>query len=463
MTSISRQAARLVSGSPAIAEAHFRAEALPYHPSLRPDGWLNLGTAENRLVQDLHGELPPPPLTARETRYAPLYGTPELREHIARHLSSTGGRAVDPEDLVAVAGATAALDVVATALCDPGEAIVVPAPCYGALDTDLGGRSGARLLLAPPDVADGHGLSVASVDRTLAEARRDGVDVRAVALASPANPTGAVHPAAELRELAVVAAHHGVDVVADEIYAGSVFGPLPFTGLRTVAADPARVHTVWGFAKDFGLPGLKAGVLHTTDPEIRDAARALAYFAPVSTHTQAHLTRLLADPARVHAFLAENRRRLGTSYTRAAALLDGHGIPYAPAQAGCSVWADLAAWLPRPGFAGERALWQEILDRTHVSILPGEAFHAPRPGWFRICHSLDAALVEEALARLGRLLNPSGTPRAPHTPHTPHTPHAFHAPHVLRTLREPHDDTRCHAIAPAGLTGHSRGEGGPGE
>ncbi|MBK3582003.1 aminotransferase class I/II-fold pyridoxal phosphate-dependent enzyme [Streptomyces sp. MBT65] len=421
MTPTSRQAARLVSGSPAIADAHFRAEALPYHPSLRPDGWLNLGTAENRLVQDLHGEVPPLPLTARETRYAPLYGTPELREHIARHLGSMGGRAVDPEDLVVVAGATAALDVVATA------------------------------------------LSVASVDRTLAEARRDGVDVRAVALASPANPTGAVHPAAELRELAAVAAHHGVAVVADEIYAGSVFGPLPFTGLRTVAADPARVHTVWGFAKDFGLPGLKAGVLHTTDPEIRDAARALAYFAPVSTHTQAHLTRLLADPAHVHAFLAENRRRLSASYTRAAALLDGYGIPYAPAQAGCSVWADLAAWLPRPGFAGERALWQEILDRTHVSILPGEAFHAPRPGWFRICHSLDAALVEEALARLGHLLNPSGTPRTSRALHAPHAPRVPYAPHVLRTLREPHGDAGPHAIAPAGPARRGRGEGGPGE
>ncbi|WP_405842066.1 aminotransferase class I/II-fold pyridoxal phosphate-dependent enzyme [Streptomyces sp. NBC_01518] len=421
MTATSRQAARLVSGSPAIAEAHFRAEALPYDPRLRPDGWLNLGTAENRLVHDLHAESPPRPLTARDTRYAPLYGTPELRERVARHLTSPDGPRVDPEDLIVVAGATAALDVVATALCDPGEAIVVPTPCYGALDTDLCGRSGARLLLAPPDPENGHGLSVRSVDRTLAEARRDGVAVRAVALASPANPTGTVHPAAELRELTEVAAHHGVDVVADEIYAGSVFGPRPFTALRTVAGG-ARVHTVWGFAKDFGLPGLKAGVLHTTDPEIRDAARALAYFAPVSTHTQAHLTRLLADPARVHAFLVENRRRLGASYARAAALLDDFGIPYVPAQAGCSVWADLSAWLPGPGFAGERALWREILDRTRVSILPGEAFHAPRPGWFRICHSLDAALVEEALSRLGRFL----------------------------ARRGPHGDAGHRAVAPAG-------------
>ncbi|MFJ5774851.1 aminotransferase class I/II-fold pyridoxal phosphate-dependent enzyme [Streptomyces sp. NPDC093094] len=404
---VSGQAARLLAGTPAIAEAHFRAEARPYHPRLRPDGWLNLGTAENRLLADLHSGHRPPALTDATTRYAPLYGTAGLRERVAAHL----GGSLDPEDLVVVAGATAALDVVATVLCDPGDAIVVPTPYYGAFDTDLAGRSGARLLPAPPDPADGHGLWPQGVRRVLEEARRTGTVVRAVALASPGNPTGRVHPPAVLHELAAVAAAHGVDLIADEIYAGSVFEG-GFMSLRETRGP--RVHTVWGFAKDFALPGLKAGVLHTPDPQVRDAARALAYFAPLSAHTQAVLADLLADPRRVAAFLAENRRRLGASYAAAVRLLDVHGIPYAPAQAGCSVWADLGAWLPPgPGFEGERALWREILDRTRVSILPGEAFHAPRPGRFRICHTLDAAVVEEALTRLGRFLGARTGPAGP--------------------------------------------------
>jgi aspartate/methionine/tyrosine aminotransferase len=160
---------------------------------------------------------------------------------------------------------------------------------------------------------------------------------------------------------------------------------------------------VWGFAKDFGLPGFKAGVLHTTDPALRAAARALAYFAPVSTGTQAFLADLLADPARTAAFLAEGRRRLGASYAAAAAELDRHGLPYLPAEAGCSIWLDLSARLPEPGRAGERRLWRTVLDRLRVNLLPGEAFHAPRPGWFRLCHPLDAAVVAEAIARLGSL------------------------------------------------------------
>jgi hypothetical protein len=41
-------------------------------------------------------------------------------------------------------------------------------------------------------------------------------------------------------------------------------------------AGEQAVHGIWGFAKDFGLSGLKVGALHTRDPEVRTAARALA-------------------------------------------------------------------------------------------------------------------------------------------------------------------------------------------
>lgn len=401
---VSRTAAALAAATPAIAEAHFRAEAYPYHPERRPDGYLNLGTAENRLLGDLLTRLAAelPPFTEPDTRYAPLHGTPVLRERIAELLTGSYRAPVDPDHLVLVSGASAALDVIASALCDPGDALVLPAPYYGAFDTDLGGRSGARLIPAPLDPADGFALDPAPIDRALRLARRTGTAVRAIALASPHNPLGQVYSAEQLTELAELAAEHQVALIGDQIYAHSVFGPRPFTALEALPTTATR-HTVWGFAKDFGLPGFKVGVLHTRDPEVLAAARALAYFAPVSTGTQAMLAALLADPAGTAAFLAENRRRLGASATAAADQLTRHGIAHRAAEAGCSLWIDLRDRLPEPGFAGERRLWRDVLDRLRVNILPGEAFHSPEPGWFRLCHPLDQALVAEAICRLGTL------------------------------------------------------------
>lgn len=396
----SRTAKLLAADVPVIAAAHFEVEADRYGPG-NSDGYVNLGTAENRLLWDLlEPRLALRPRPA-DVHYGLLYGTPELRAAIAALLAPVWP-GVDPEDLVVVSGATAALDILATTLCDPGEAIAAPAPYYAAFDGDLTGRSGAQLLPVAMSPADGFALDPAAIDRALGSARRDGVPVRALAVTSPANPVGQVHSATVLRDLVDVARSHSVDVIADEIYAYSTFG----AEFVSMAGEPG-VHAIWGLAKDFGLSGLKVGVLHTRDPEVRAAARALAYFAPVSTHTQALVTALLSDTEWVAEFLAESRRRLHASAVTTMDLLAAGGVGYVQPAGGFSLWVDLRAHLPEVSAAGEQALWQRILRKGRVNILPGMAFACPEPGWFRLCHATDADAVATGVTRLVRLLGRS--------------------------------------------------------
>jgi 1-aminocyclopropane-1-carboxylate synthase 1/2/6 len=409
---VSRTAARLAADPPAIATAHFLAEADPYHPSANPGGYINLGTAESKLMWDLLEPVMTAPRSIHpsDIHYGQLYGTPPLRAVIAALLGQTWRATVDPSNLVVVSGATAALDIAATVLCDPGEVIVVPAPYYSALDVDLVGRSGARLVPVPMAEADGFALEPTTLDRALDGLRREGAVVRALAVTSPSNPQGQVHSAATLRELLRVATAHNVDVIADEIYAHCVFGSDRFVSMLdpdvlggVPEADPNRIHVVWGFAKDFGLSGLKVGVLHTTGAATRAASRALAYFAPTSTHTQALLRDLLADTTWVRRFLAESRQRLARSYRGVVADLARFGIGYLPAQAGFTIWIDLRTCLPHSTYAAEHALWERGFGIAKVNILPGAMFGSPEPGWFRLCHALDPTLVRHGVARLAAM------------------------------------------------------------
>jgi aspartate/methionine/tyrosine aminotransferase len=393
----SRTAKLLAAETPVIAAAHFEVEADRYGPE-NPGGYVNLGTADNQLVWDLLAPRLTTPPRESDVHYGQLYGTAELRAAIAALLAPVWP-GVEPEDLVVVSGATAALDILASTLCDPGDAIVVPAPYYAAFDTDLTARSGAQLLPVAMSSATGFALDPLTVDRALTTWRRNGVTVRAIAVTSPSNPVGQVHSAAALRDLASVATTHSVDVIADEIYAHSTFGA-DFVSL----VGEHAVHGVWGFAKDFGLSGLKVGVLHTRDPEVRAAARALAYFAPVSTHTQALLTTLLSDTAWVAEFLAESRRRLRASATATMGLLTDAGIGYVTPAGGFSLWLDLREHLADGSVAGEQALWQRVLRSGRVNILPGTAFACPEPGWFRLCHATDADTVATGVARLAHVL-----------------------------------------------------------
>jgi 1-aminocyclopropane-1-carboxylate synthase len=408
---VSERARNLAAqGTPPIAAAHFRAQARPYHPEHCPDGYLNLGTAEQRLVWDLLEPIlaGPRAVTAEDSHYGMVYGTPRLRERTADLLTRTRSVPFDPQDLIVVSGASVALDIAAAVVCDPGDAIIVPGPYYSGFDADLTGRSEARLIAVPGTPETGFRISAAAIAEAAERAKASGLRPRALALCSPTNPVGQVHTPQELRDVLKAAAEHDLDVITDEIYANGVFGTTPFTGvygLPDSPLPPERVHTVWGFAKDFGVSGLKAGVLHTTGEPARTAARELAYFAPVSTDTQALLCSLLADAAWTEAFLAVSRSRLLKSYLHLTGLLAGIGVPSAPAEAGFSVWADLRRGLPAPGFEGEELLWRALIDRARVSVLPGAVFHSPEPGWFRICHPNDAATVAEAVKRIGRVLD----------------------------------------------------------
>ena len=37
-------------------------------------------------------------------------------------------------------------------------------------------------------------------------------------------------------------------------------------------------HTIYGFSKDWGISGLRVGVLHTRNPEMHDAMEGVGYF-----------------------------------------------------------------------------------------------------------------------------------------------------------------------------------------
>jgi GntR family transcriptional regulator/MocR family aminotransferase len=93
---------------------------------------------------------------AKALGYAPREGVPRLREGIAQHLSRRGvpSRA---EEILITTGSQQALDLLARALIDPGDTVLVDASTYaGALNVFA--TSGARLLGVPSD-AEGPELS----------------------------------------------------------------------------------------------------------------------------------------------------------------------------------------------------------------------------------------------------------------------------------------------------------------
>jgi len=130
VTELSTRAKRLVAEPSPLVTAHFEAAADTYHPVDNPTGYVNLGTAENHLVWDLLEPVvrTPRPLVASDVNYHHLYGMIALRTAVADFLGRVHGASVSADDLVMVSGASAALDILAYALCEPGDGILLPTP-----------------------------------------------------------------------------------------------------------------------------------------------------------------------------------------------------------------------------------------------------------------------------------------------------------------------------------------------
>ena len=195
-------------------------------------------------------------------QYPPGPGHPELRSAVARHHRRFTGLDYDPDtEVLVTAGATEAITAALLALLEPGDEVVLFEPMYDSYAAAVamaGGVVRAVPLHAPaPDAG-----TVTSAPWTVdpAEVRRAVTPrTRLLLLNTPHNPTGKVFDAAELAELAGIAADAGLLVLTDEVYEHLVFDGarhVPIAGLpgmreRTLVAGSA--------GKTFNTTGWKIG------------------------------------------------------------------------------------------------------------------------------------------------------------------------------------------------------------
>ena len=406
MPGLSRRARALQGHASPLVQAHFRIADDPWHPQRNPGGYLNLGTAENYLLWDRIGPRlqQTPALSEHDVHYDLLHGTAQTRRVIAGLMQQTHGCEINPEQLVLVAGASAALDILAQLLCEPGDGVLVSAPYYAGFEGDFGARAEARLI--PVRAAEPRQLNAQLDDyeRALATARDAGQAVRALLVCSPHNPLGISLGKDEIVELIQFAHRHDLQLIFDELYAGSAYGERPFVSARALAPDDPQVHSVYGLAKDFGLSGFKFGVLHSVNPELLSAAQQLAQLAPVSTGTQQQLRWLLGDARWNQQTLDCNRQRLAAARAHLQQGLDALGLELLASDAAVYVWLDLRRHLERADFDAELALFQRCLDLGKVGISPGAAFNCAVPGYFRLCYARDTAALDHGVAGLARAL-----------------------------------------------------------
>ena len=133
---------------------------------------------------------PPPVIEAAhramlegKTKYTPTPGILPLREAIARKLLKDNHITYDPSEIIVSIGAKFVLASAFQVLCNPGDEVIIPTPCWVSYVEMVKLAEGVPVLVP---VASDNRLDVDEIERG---SRRK----RVILINSPNNPTGAVY------------------------------------------------------------------------------------------------------------------------------------------------------------------------------------------------------------------------------------------------------------------------------
>src|SRR5579864_8563432 len=191
-------------------------------------------------------------MRAGHNQYAPMEGLPLLRERIAAKLSASYALRVDPETEVTITlGATEAIYSAVQALIGAGDEVIAFDPAYDSYDPAVrlaGGRC-IRLPLTQPGFRyDWERVRRAMTART-----------RLLLFNSPHNPACTTAHAADLDELARLAAERDILVLSDEVYEHVVFDGARHLSVLAHPGLAARSLAVFSFGKTLHATGLRVG------------------------------------------------------------------------------------------------------------------------------------------------------------------------------------------------------------
>ncbi|ELU15743.1 hypothetical protein CAPTEDRAFT_201163 [Capitella teleta] len=385
------------------------AQVLPdiYNEQKNPKGFINLGIAENCTCEEVICTKVQECLTFNPATqyYYPFGGKLNFRNALADFLSErlAKGMELDPKKIVVTSGVGAAFDMMAHMFAEREDCFLVLAPFYSAIEYDVFLRSGVKLHHIHRPVHDTNKLRAFSFDEELLEqGYQEAIDlghkVKAIIVINPGNPTGMIHTRLELLTASKFAQRHDIHIIYDEIYALSVFGDdaefISALSMPELLTND-KSHFMWGFSKDFGISGIRCGMVYTNSAEYLKGANKLSYFGGVPSVIQDALARMISDKAWLDdVYFPTNLQRLRENHDVMEKGLTSLGIICHPVKAGFFIYANFSKYMKEQTTAEELKLFNEF-KAAKVYLIPGTGLKSKEVGWFRVTFTNK----QEAVAR----------------------------------------------------------------
>jgi aspartate/methionine/tyrosine aminotransferase len=321
--------------------------------------------------------------------YGDIEGEPVLRRAYAEHVSGLFGTRVDAGSIHITAGCNQAFVASVMAVAEPGKSVLLTNPCYFNHETTLS-MLGIGIRHVDCDAAAGFLPQPAAIDAAIDDS------VRALAIVSPNNPTGAVYPPALLAEIDAICRRRGIWLIVDETYRDFLAPDAgPPHDLLTRPGWEDGLILLYSFSKSFCIPGHRLGA-------ITAGRRTVAHIAKVMDNLQ------ICAPRPQQAAVARALPALGAWRDGNRREIDRRAQALRDVIAGTDGWeiASMGAYFafvshPLEGESSLRVA-ERLARDTGVVTIPGTFFG---PGMERYLRFAFANVDVDTISRLGTRLS----------------------------------------------------------
>lgn len=326
-----------------------------------------------------------------QTGYTANLGLIELREKLAAHLDNLYGVSYNPfNEILITVGVSEALVCLFTAICNEGDEIIVPQPCFVAYTPEIIFTGGTPVIV-PCRAENNFEVTAEEIAEKITPR------TKAIFLGFPNNPTGAVLSRENAVKIAALAEKYDLLVISDEIYDRLTYG-VDHVCFPALPGAKERTVLLGGFSKDYAMTGWRVGYI-CANAELLEAFSKVHQYAVMSAPTISQYAALAAleigEPF-VQTMVAEYdcRRKLVLS------VLNEMGLPcFEPKGAFYAFPSVAKTGLSADEFA-ERLLMEE-----QVAVVPGTAFGAGGEGHIRIAYCKSYEQIEIALERIQKFVD----------------------------------------------------------
>ena len=333
-------------------------------------------------------------LRSGETHYTPTAGIPELREAIAADVAKSRGISVDPAQVVVTPGGKPIMFFAILALVEAGDEVLMPNPAFPIYESMVDFVGGTPVFV-PLRQENGFRFDLDEFRAGLGE------NTKLVILNSPANPTGGVFTAEDIRGIAeILRERPDVVVLSDEIYARLLYSG----SFASIASEPGfdpdeRTIILDGFSKTYAMTGwrLGYGVMPEALAEQVTKLQVNSNSCTAAATQHAGLAALAGPQDAVGRMLEEFRARRDLIV---AGLNDLPGVECISPQGAFYAFPNVSG-TGRP--AGELA--DLLLQEAGVACLSGTAFGRHGEGHLRLSYANSRENISRALVRMEEVLS----------------------------------------------------------